>query len=202
MGPAEAAAVFQNSRSKNLVMPFSGVDIPIITPSDALYGNVIGRNNYEKAALGFLALKEIMGDAPFKAALHEFIVRWNGKHPLPWDMFYTFNDVSDQEINWFFERWFFESNYIDLAVGGVQKTDGGYIVQVENRGGMPIPFDVTVTYADGTQGSFRQNPVLWQDSPHAATIALGTSQEISNLFLDGGIFMDASPANNTWAAAQ
>ena len=67
---------------------------------------------------------------------------------------------------------------------------------------MPIPFDVTVTYADGTQGSFRQNPALWQNSPHAATIALGTTQDITKLLLDGGIFMDATPANNTWEPAK
>ena len=67
---------------------------------------------------------------------------------------------------------------------------------------MPIPFDVKVTYADGTQGSFRQNPALWQNSPHAATIALGTTQEITKLLLDGGIFMDATPPNNTWEPAK
>jgi aminopeptidase N len=178
------------------------VDIPIITPSDALYGNVIGRNNYEKAALGFLALKELMGDAPFKESLHEFIARWQGKHPIPWDMFNTFNAVSGQDLNWFFERWFFEPNYIDLAVADVQKTDGGYLLQVENRGGKPIPFDVAVTYADGTQASFRQNPALWQNSPDSATIALGTTQDIAKLVLDGGIFLDITDPDNTWEPAQ
>ncbi len=202
LGPAGATELFQNFRSKNLVEPFNGVDIPIITPSDALSGNVIGRNNYEKAALGYLALKEMIGDAPFKQALHEFIARWNGKHPIPWDMFNTFNVATGQDLNWFFERWFFEPNYIDLAVAGVEKTDGGYIVKVDNLGGMPIPFDVKVTYADGTEGSFRQNPALWQNSPHAATIALGTDQEITKLVLDGGIFMDANPRNNSWEPAK
>ena len=200
MGPEKAADLFKQFRTTHLVTPFNGLDIPIITPSDSLSGNVIGRNNYEKSALGYLALKELIGDAPFKAALHEFIARWNGKHPIPWDMFNTFNDVTGQDLNWFFDRWFFEPNYIDLAVGDVQKTDGGYIVQVANPGGMPIPFDVTVTYADGTQGSFRQNPALWQNSPHAATIALATDQEMTKLVLDGGIFMDATPPDNTWPA--
>jgi hypothetical protein len=76
MGPEKAAEFFKHFRTKNLVTPFNGLDIPIITPSDALSGNVIGRNNYEKAALGFLALKELIGDAPFKAALDEFMARW------------------------------------------------------------------------------------------------------------------------------
>jgi hypothetical protein len=202
LGTAMATELFQKYRSSHLVTPFTGVDIPIITPSDALYGDVIGRNNYEKAALGFLALKELMGDGPFKEALHEFMARWHGKRPIPWDMFNTFHDASGQDLNWFFERWFFEPNYIDLTVAGVQKTDGGYLIQVANPGGMPTPFDVTVTYADGTEGSFRQNPALWQHSPQAATIALGTDQDVAKLVLDGGIFMDVYPQDNTWEAAQ
>ena len=204
VGPEAAADKFKHFRTKNLVVPFNGLDIPIITPSDSLSGNVIGRNNYEKSALGYLALKELMGDALFKAALHEFMARWNGKHPIPWDMFNTFNEVvranGGQDLNWFFNRWFFEPNYIDLAVSDVQKTDGGYIVKVANPGGMPIPFDVTVTYADGTQGSFHQNPALWQNDAHAATIALAADQDVTALTLDGGIFMDATPPNNTWQA--
>jgi hypothetical protein len=128
--------------------------------------------------------------------------RWNGKHPLPWGMFNTFNAASGQDLNWFFERWFYEPNYIDLAMGGVEKTDGGYIVKVDNPGGMPISFDVKVTYAGGTEGSFRQNPALWQNPPHAATIALAANQEITKLVLDGGIFMDVTPPDNTWQPAK
>jgi hypothetical protein len=197
-----ATRVFKDFRTQNLVPPYSGADIPIITPGDSLAGIAISLNNYPKAALGYLALKELIGDAPFKQGLHEFIARWNGKHPIPWDMFNTFNAATGQDLNWFFNRWFFEPNYIDLAVADVQKTEGGYIVEVANHGGMPIPFDVTVTYADGTQGSFRQNPALWQNSPHAATIALGTTQDITRLVLDGGIFMDATPPDNTWEPAK
>lgn len=202
LGPETANRVFQQFRSQSLVPPYSGSDIPIITPGDSADGIALAVNEYGKSALGFLALKELMGDGLFKGALHEFIARWNGKHPLPWDMFNTFNDASGQDFNWFFERWYFEPNYIDLAVAGVQKTDGGYIVQVDNPGGKPIPFDVMVTYADGTQGSFRQNPALWQNSPHAATISLAAGQDVTKLVLDGGIFMDVTPADNTWEAAQ
>ncbi|MFN8464479.1 MAG: M1 family metallopeptidase [Caldilineaceae bacterium] len=201
LGPAGAIDLFQKFRSSHLTLLLNGIDIPIITPSDALSGASVGINNYEKAALGYLALKDMIGDATFKQALHEFIARWHGKHPIPWDMFNTFNAATGQDLNWFFNRWFFEPNYIDLAVAGVEKTDGGYIVKVDNPGGMPIPFDVKVTYADGTEGSFRQNPALWQNSPHAATIALGTTQDITKLVLDGGIFMDVTPPDNTWEPA-
>ncbi len=198
LGPEAATALFKQFRSKNLVTPFSGVDIPIITPSDSLQGDVIGRNNYEKAALGYLALKELMGDDLFKQVLHEFMARWNGKHPIPWDMFNTFNDASGQNYNWFYNNWFFEHNYLDIAVGAVQPTDGGYTVQVDNRGGMMMPFDLAVIYTDGSTESWRQSPAVWQASPESATITLDTAKTVVTLTLDGGIFMDATPPNNTW----
>jgi hypothetical protein len=201
MGPEIAANFFKSFRTSHLALPYPGADVAIITPGDSIDGLALALNEYEKAALGYLALKELMGDAPFKQGLHEFMARWHGKRPLPWDMFNTFNAVSGQDLSWFFNRWFFEPNHMDLAVAGVQKTAGGYIVKVANPGGMPIPFDVTVTYADGTQGSFRQNPALWQNSPHAATIALAADQEITKLVLDGGIFVDTTPDDNTWQPA-
>jgi hypothetical protein len=81
LGPAGATDLFQRFRSGNLVPAYNGADIPIITPGDSVSGIALAINEYEKSALGYLALKELMGDGPFKAALHEFMARWNGKHP-------------------------------------------------------------------------------------------------------------------------
>jgi hypothetical protein len=41
--------------------------IPVITPSDALSGSEgFGNNEYGKAALGYLAMKDMLGDELFK----------------------------------------------------------------------------------------------------------------------------------------
>ena len=99
MGSEQAIAFFKSFRVAPWSLPGWVTDLPIITPHDTLFGAgsvAFGLNPYGKAALGYLALKELMGDVAFKAALHEFMARWNGKHPLPWDMFNTFNDASGQ----------------------------------------------------------------------------------------------------------
>ncbi|WP_432807753.1 M1 family metallopeptidase [Pantanalinema sp. GBBB05] len=201
MGVENAIAFFKAFRVTTWSTPGVGNDIPIITPHDTLFGAgsyAFGDNPYGKAALGYLALKELMGDVAFKAALHEFMVRWNGKHPLPWDMFNTFNDASGQNYNWFFNNWFFSYNYLDLAVKSVQPIKGGCILQVENVGGMAMPFDVNVVYADGSKASFRQNPRIWQETPQMAIIQIKSNKTLKSLTLDGGIFMDFNPADNTW----
>ncbi|MBP7370365.1 MAG: hypothetical protein KA902_02905, partial [Arenimonas sp.] len=178
----------------------SGHELPIITPHDSLYGQtaVFAFNQYGKAALGYLALKELMGEVAFRTALHEFMARWHGKRPLPWDMFNSFNDTSKTDLNWFFGNWFFGYNYMDIAVGDVKQEDVGYRLTVRNSGGMAIPFDVRAEYSDGSSESYRQSPALWKSNPRTAEIRITSNKKLKSLTLDSGIFMDFNPADNTW----
>lgn len=202
LGPEKADALFKNFRVKLVSwdQPRSGNELPIITPHDSLYGesSVFAFNQYGKAALGYLALKELMGDAAFRAALHEFMARWHGKRPLPWDMFNSFNDASRTDLNWFFVNWFFGYNYMDIAVGEVKQEAGGYRVTVRNSGGMAIPFDVRAEYSDGSSESFRHGPALWKTNPRMAEVSITSSKTLKSLTLDSGIFVDFNPADNIW----
>src|SRR6478672_8124189 len=103
-------------------------DLPIVTPADALTPNAYGNNAYGKAALGYLALKELLGDAEFGRALHGFMDRWHGKHPIPWDFFNSVNNITGRNLNWFWNSWYFQNNYIDLGVRSVEKAGNGYNV--------------------------------------------------------------------------
>jgi hypothetical protein len=176
-------------------------DLPIITPEDVLGGVAYGNNAYGKASLGYLAVKDLLGDAEFKTSLHAFIDRWHGKHPIPWDFFDTFNDVSRRNLNWFWTNWFFSDNYIDLAVQSVTKSAGGYVLVVDNIGGMAAPVDVRLTFSDGSTEVVHQTPAIWQANQRRATVALATGKTLKSLELDGGIWMDANPADNRWPAA-
>lgn len=172
----------------------------MIVPADATRSLVTGNDGYVKPALAYLALKETMGDDAFKVSLHAFIERWHGKRPLPWDMFNTFEDTSDLELNWLIQSWFFESNYLDIAIAGVEEVDDGYAIQVENVGGAAVPFDVKVVYADDSEESFRQGPGVWQDAPEEVTVTIPTDQELKSVTVDGGIFVDGNVADNTWSS--
>ena len=85
-------------------------DQPIISMSTQLSGAGYGNNSYGKASLSYLALKDMLGDATFKKALHTYMDNWNGKHPIPWDYFNSMNTGSGQNLNWFFNNWFFSNN--------------------------------------------------------------------------------------------
>ena len=173
-------------------------DIPIITPSNILNGAGLGNNEYGKASLGYLAVKDLLGDVLFKKCLHEYMNRWNGKHPTPWDFFYSFNDAAGKNLNWFWHNWFFTNGFIDLAVDKVAKEKKGYTINLKNIGGFVAPVDMMVEYVDGSKETLHQTPELWFANQKEAVIKIATKKVIKSIKLDGGIFMDADVSNNTW----
>ncbi|MDQ3279067.1 MAG: M1 family peptidase, partial [Bacteroidota bacterium] len=199
MGKEKGEELFKQFRVQNWTMdPSQEQDMPIITTGSNLSGAGLGNNIYGKPALAYLALKELLGDVLFKRALHAYMDRWHGKHPLPWDFFNTFNEATGQNLNWFWNSWFFSPNYIDLMVQDVKTAAGATTLTVHNVGGMPVPFDAVVTYADGTTERFHQTPAVWKKSGKAAVVPLKTKKTITSVKLEGGIFMDAAPENNEW----
>jgi hypothetical protein len=201
LGPQRAADFFKQFRVNRWAEDPSPLeDIPIITPGDVLKDVAYGINAYGKPALGYLAVKDLLGDATFKKSLHAYMNRWHGKHPIPWDFFNSFNDVSGRNLNWFWHNWFFTNSYIDLAVGGVRKTGSGYSVVIDNIGGMAAPVDLRVRYGDGTTDSIHETPAIWEANQRRATVAVPTRKTLQSLVLDGGIWVDADSTNNRWTA--
>ena len=201
MGVEKAEAMYKQFRVQGWIGDrSSNEDIPIITPGDALTGAGFGNNEYGKASIGYFAMKDLLGDELFKKCLHAYMDRWHGKHPTPWDFFYTFNNVSGKNLNWFWNRWFFETNYIDLAVTDVKQSGSGFTASIDNIGGMPAPFDLVTTYSDGTTERFHQTPTVWQADSKKASINIKTKKKIKSINIDGGIWMDADETNNDWTA--
>lgn len=169
-------------------------DQPIISMSTQVSGPGYGNNSYGKASLSYLALKDMLGDDLFKKALHHYMDTWNGKHPIPWDYFNSMNAGSGKNLNWFFNNWFFTNNYIDVSVKDVSKN----VVSIENKGGFAIPFDVNIVYADNSTETIHKTPAVWEKNQKTALIAVNSKKQIKKVTLDGGIFLDATPDNNTW----
>ena len=193
--------------------PSAAEDLPIITPGDALKGVSLGTNEYGKPSLGYLAVKDLLGDELFKKCLHTYMDRWHGKHPIPWDFFYSFNDAAGQDLNWFWSNWFFSNNYLDIAVGSVNvgpSTDdinGGRhgknaTVVVRNVGGLAIPFDVVLHYSDGSSKTVHQTPAVWQKDQQRTSVILplDAGKTLASVQLDTGIFVDADSSDNKWQA--
>lgn len=199
-GSERATKAFQDFRVNSWVRDRSPLaDLPIVTPADAFHGNPYGHNAYGKPALGYLALKDLLGDALFRTALQGYMARWNGKHPTPWDFFASVNDITGRNLDWFWRRWFFDNAYIDIGIAGVRSTGGRTTVTLDNIGGMPAPVDLVLTYADGTSETAHQTPAIWERDGRRATVTLSTRGRVRRVTLQGGIWMDADTTNDRWA---
>ncbi|SER11792.1 M1 family metallopeptidase [Pedobacter rhizosphaerae] len=176
-------------------------DQPIISMSDQVSGAGYGNNSYGKASLSYLALKDLLGDELFKKALHTYMDNWNGKHPIPWDYFNSMNTGAGQNLNWFFQNWFFTNNYIDLKLNYRASKMANFPVSVQNVGGFAIPFDLVVTYTDGKSDRIHYTPAIWKSNQKVASVTVkNNGKAVKSISVDGGIFMDATPKDNTWTS--
>jgi hypothetical protein len=199
LGKQAASGFFEQFRVNNWAQnPSPLEDLPIVTPADGLSGGAYGDNAYGKPALGYLALKDMLGDAAFGKALHGFMDRWHGKHPIPWDFFNSVNDITGQNLNWYWNSWYFSNNYIDLGIGGVEKAGSGYTVVLNNIGGMPVPVDLEAHYGDGSNEVVHETAAIWAANQRQATVTISTSKTLQSLNLNGGIWVDADSTNNRW----
>ena len=201
LGVQKAENFFKQFRVQGWINdPSAEEDLPIITPANVLRGEAYGNNAYGKPSLGYLAMKDLLGDELFKKCLHEYMHRWNGKHPIPWDFFNTFNNVSGKNLNWFWNNWFFTNYYIDLGIENLEKTKTGYAMTIKNIGGFVAPVDLQIKYEDGSGDTLHQTPSIWVTDQKITVVNISTSKKIQSVQLEGGIFMDADESNNSWNA--
>ncbi|UYZ60677.1 M1 family metallopeptidase [Hymenobacter latericus] len=173
-------------------------DMPITTLSTQQTGTAFFLNSYPKPALGYLYVRDLLGDELFTKALHTYIQNWNGKHPMPFDFFNSMNAGAGRNLNWFWQRWFFDGGYPDLGIASVTKQGASYDVVVEAKGSKPVPVDLTVTYADGTTQQVHRNIGVWESAPRSITVQVPGDKAVKQVKLGSTYVPDSYPQDNVW----
>jgi hypothetical protein len=172
-------------------------DLPIVTPSTELSRGYF-TNSYPKPAMGYLYIKDYLGDALFTKALHHYIRTWNGRHPLPNDFFYSMNTGSGKNLNWFWKKWFFEPGMPDLTISSVKKTGNNLAVVVALSGEKPVPVDLTVHYADNSTSTVHRSIGLWEKGAKNITINIPVKKLVSKVVLGHPHTPDINRKDNVW----
>jgi aminopeptidase N len=139
-------------------------DMPVTTLSPQQNGAAYFLNAYAKPAMGYLYIKDMLGDELFTKALHYYIEQWQGKHPMPLDFFNCMNTGSGKNLNWFWKKWFYEPGSPDLAISGVKQSGKQTTVTVQMKGSKPVPVHITVYYKDGSTKKLHQSIGVWETS--------------------------------------
>ncbi|WP_232058442.1 M1 family metallopeptidase [Nibribacter ruber] len=180
------------------MMAGTEADMPIATLSTQQSGTPFFLNSYPKPALGYLYVKEMLGDELFTKALHTYIRNWNGKHPLPWDFFNSMNAGAGKDLNWFWKRWFFDEGTPDLAIAHVQQLAGQYVVTVEAKGTKPVPVELNVTYADNTTEKVKRSIGVWEKGNTTTQVEFKPTKAVKKLELKGTYIPDTNPKDNVY----
>lgn len=172
------------------------MDIPMILPSVLSRDAHLSIMSYYKPALAYEMLESALGEKLFNKCLKEFIARWNGKHPTPWDMFNTFEDAANQNLSWFWNPWFFESHIPDLAIKDFKIENGKIKVLIENVGKLPLPIDLTLTLEDGTQSKLSAATSIWEDGDKEVWLDVDVKSKVKLVELLNKNLPDADGSNN------
>ncbi|WP_400191378.1 M1 family metallopeptidase [Hymenobacter sp. B81] len=174
------------------------VDVPITTLSTQQTGTAFFLNSYPKPALGYLYVQDLLGDELFTKALHHYIQTWQGKHPMPYDFFNAMNAGAGRNLNWFWQRWFFDGGYPDLAIQRVTKQGSGYEVLVQAKGSKPVPVDLTITFADNTTQQIHRSIAVWESGATSVTVPVPTDKAVKQVKLGSTWVPDSYPQDNVW----
>jgi hypothetical protein len=171
--------------------------VPLMTPSYKITGNPYANASYFQPSQAYTILKNMFGEEEFKRILQEYMSRWHGKHPQPWDFFNSFSEASGQNLDWFWKPWFFESQSADLSLKVTPEGEKA-TVAVSKEGGLPVPVLLRITYKDGTKETIRQPVSVWQKGEKEFKLVLEKTPARIDL---GDIQIpDTKPRNNVYEA--
>ncbi len=139
-------------------------DAPITTLSTQETGENYFLNSYPKPGMGYLYVKDMLGDELFTKALHYYIQQWHSKHPIPLDFFNCMNEGSGKNLNWFWKKWFYDDGVPDLAITNVKQNSNQVGVTIQMKGSKPVPVHLTVIYKDGSLQKLHQSIAVWENS--------------------------------------
>lgn len=215
---------FQDSYQGYYNLALSGQEQPQSTHADRYeYNSAYGRSAYSKGAVFLAQLGYIIGQDKLMAALKKYYSDFKFKHPTPNDFKRTAEKVSGMELDWYLTDWTQTTNTIDYGIKSVNTSGQGSTIVLERIGLMPMPLDILVVYADGSQETFyvplrmmrgeKENPygqvkrtVLpdwpWANPEYTFELPQHTG-EVKAIVIDPSQLMaDVEIRNNIWQANQ
>ncbi len=173
-------------------------DIPATIPSLSLTYTAYRNSAYNRSSIAYEILRDMLGDELFLQAFQEFIKRWNGKHPTPYDFYFTFNEVTGENLNWFWNPWFFESGYPDLAIEKVEVENKKLRITIQRVGNIPTPVKLKVVYENESEEEFYYSAEGWKENNIFYVIEVELTNTLKEIQLGDSTIPDSNRENNIY----
>ena len=175
---------------------------PTITAPDNLIEDNMGLQYRKTAMVLWLLRDNVLGKKRFDDAFKEYIQRWAYKHPAPDDFFRTMEDVSGENLGWFWRGWILNNWSVDQAITNVQYVLGdpakGAYITVKNMREIPMPLNLEISTVSG-QKIRKSLPVeIWKNNVDWKFL-VETSEAFEKVIVDPDFeYPDVNPRNNYW----
>ncbi len=176
----------------------SETEMPLIIPSSHLRGKTYRTSAYVRPGSAYQILRNMLGEKKFLKALHTYMQSWQGKHPIPYDFFYSFNNALGENLDWFWKPWFFEFGYPDLAIKNVNIEGKNASITVEKVGIIPIPIMITVFSKEGEEATITEQADVWSTGKSEVLLKVKSDNRITKVVLGNDHIPDAVQKNNIY----
>jgi hypothetical protein len=177
----------------------AGQDQALMTRGDLFPSDLYNIIVYDKTAQVLAALRGTIGEETFHRALREYGRRWVDKHPYPNDFFNTFDNISRQDLSWFWSTWFYNAWPLDQAIGGVVQDGDSLAITIEDHGLAPMPVKLAVTRTDGTVERIDIPVYVWLKGARVYVTRVARGSEVTRVEIDpDGLFPDINRTNQVW----
>ncbi|WP_417884599.1 M1 family metallopeptidase [Zunongwangia sp.] len=141
---------FSNTYRGYNYLATSGMEQPQTTHGDRYKVNMAySIAAYSKGAIFLRQLEYVIGEKNVAKTLKRYYQDWKFKHPTPNDFIRVAEKVSGAQLHWYLTDWTETTNTIDYAITNVADTENGTAVDLQRKGLMPMPIEVTVSYKNG-----------------------------------------------------
>ncbi len=176
----------------------SELEAPMMTTAYLLKGESFSNNGYFKSSVIYNLLRDYFGKEKYKEIKKEYINRWHGKHPTPYDFFFTINEASSENMEWFWQPWFFEKGFPDLKIKEVRKDSRKNTILIENKGTLPLPIELLIKYFDGSSDKISKKMDIWKDGKREVEIIDDSGKDIKSIILGSDYSPDINPLDNSY----
>lgn len=178
---------------------------PVYSIPDGVKERNLGLLAYYKPAIALdLLRKEIIGKERFDNAFKVYVDRWAYKHPTPDDFFRTIENVTGEDLGWFWRAWITNNWRLDQAVTGVKyaKNDpkNGAIISIENLEKMAMPVTLEIETVSGKKEIVKLPVEIWQRNK-TWSFNYNSTEAIAKVTIDPEqLLPDSDDDNNVWKA--
>jgi len=169
------------------------------TPTFRYWPGSANAITYAKTALWMHTLERHLGWPTMQKVMATYFDRWKFRHPRPQDFFQVVNEVSGQDLTWFFDQVVRTSNTFDYAVQELKQEPSSQgrtraVVVAQRLGEATFPVDVVTTFADGQQATEH-----WDGKDRRVVYTYDRPARVTRVEIDPGhvLLLDLNRTNNS-----